>query len=97
MLGLPPESAQGCWIAALCLGVVVASALSVVYMKHVYRQQAQYLYHLTDTHDSEQAKWNQLQAEYASQSALDQVEFIAKNELGMRMPKPDDIGVFAVP
>ncbi len=82
---------------ALCLGAVVASAMSVVVLKHVYRQQVQYLYHLTETREALQAEWNQLQAEYSSLSALDQVEYIAKNELGMRLPSPQDIGVLAVP
>ena len=89
--GLPVGS-QGDFILMLfLLGFVVVSALAIVITKHVYRQQMQYLYHLTQVQAQQQAQWNQLQAEYSSLSALDQVEWIAKHELGMKMPEQQEI------
>ena len=74
-------------ILVLTLGVVILSALGVVYTRHESRQLAVQLDELENQRDAVIAEWSRLQLEQAWLADAGQVETKARDHLGMEVPE----------
>jgi cell division protein FtsL len=77
-------------LAAL-VAAVLASAISVVYVKHQSRQLFAKSQELTREADRLNVEWNMLQLEQAAWSAHGRIERVARERLQMRMPRRDEV------
>lgn len=73
------------WCAALVFAVI-ASALSVVYVKHQTRKHFVALQELERTRDEMQIEWGRLQLEEGSLSSVDQIRDAAQRRLQLVKP-----------
>jgi len=77
------------WQQALLivLGVgVVFSALSVVYVQHIHRQQLRQIHYHIGWQDKLDHQWVQLLVEKSALASLERVETVAREDLGMVKP-----------
>ena len=80
------------WLAmAVLLLAVVASAIGVVYLRHLHRQAFVELTRLERARDELQIDYGRLQLEQATWAETGRIEQIARTGLGMVSPTPDDI------
>ena len=80
------------WLAELALGLaVVASALATVYAKHESRKLYAELQVLQRDRDRLEMEWGQLQIEQSTWSRHARVERMAREEIGMGEPRPDQL------
>ncbi len=80
----------GIWLLGL---VVLGSALGVVYTKHLYRNRHIQLQQLQNTRDKLHVEWTQLLLEQGTLGSDVQVEKIAREQLGMIIPPPNQMAV----
>lgn len=80
-------------LAGLAWLAVLVSALLVVYTTHHSRQLLGELERLTREQNRLDADWGRLLLERSTQGSLDKVEKVARDTLGMREPKIDEIRV----
>ena len=66
--------------------VVVFSALSMVLVQHIYRQQLRSIHVQMNTRDALNRVWSQLLVEQSAWAALDHVETVARLDLKMVVP-----------
>lgn len=79
-------------LAELGLGLlVVASAVAAVYAKHETRKLYAELQVLERERDQLDMEWGQLQIEQSTWSTHSRVERMAREEIGMGEPGPDQI------
>lgn len=74
-------------------GLVFAGALAVIYSKHTHRQLFMQLQNLQQEIESLQVEWGQLLLEQRTWSSEARVEQVARQQLGMIFPEPNQIVV----
>jgi len=84
-------SIKGLLITAMLLMLVVLSAIGVVYSSHLSRQLFAEQAILFDRNDQIQLEWAQLLLEQSAWSSPNRIESVAGEELGMEIPKAEDI------
>jgi cell division protein FtsL len=75
--------------------LVVGSAVAAVYAKHESRRQFVELQALNAERDRLAVEWGQLQIEQSAWSTHARVEQIARDDMGLRPPTPEQIRLFA--
>ncbi len=79
-------------LAELALGLaVVASAVATVYTKHESRKLYAELQVLQRERDRLEMEWGQLQIEQSTWSTHARVERMAREEIGMGEPRPEQL------
>ena len=79
-------------VAVLVLAVA-ASGIAVVYSKYVSRKLFVELQGLRAEHDVIDTEWSRLQLELGAWASHVRIEQVAREKLGMRMPRADEIVV----
>jgi len=80
----------------LLLGLLVlVSAVAAVYAKHESRKQFVELQALNAERDRLAVEWGQLQIEQSAWSTHARVEQIARDDMNLRPPSPDQVRLFA--
>jgi cell division protein FtsL len=78
--------------AEIALGLaVLASAIAVVYAKHEGRKLYVELQALQRERDQLEMEWGQLQIEHSTWSTHARVERLARKEIGMGEPRPEQL------
>ena len=80
---------------ALLVAATVASAIGVVYLRHLHRQSFVELTRLERARDETNIEYGRLQLEQATWAETGRVEQIARERLGMVAPRPEDIVVIS--
>lgn len=80
-------------LIALLMTLVLLSALAVIYVSFEYRAAFNRQQHLIQQWDEFQVEWGQLLLEESALGANGRVERVAKRELKMSEPKPDNIEI----
>jgi cell division protein FtsL len=70
------------------LALVIASAIAVVYTKHLSRVQFAELQRLTRAQDDLKVEWRRLQLEQSTLATHSRIEQMARERLGMAEPGP---------
>jgi cell division protein FtsL len=70
---------------------VLASAVAAVYAKHENRKLFMELQALTGERDRLEVDWSRLQIEQSTWSTHARVEQLARGEMGMRSPAPEEL------
>jgi cell division protein FtsL len=78
-------------VITLLFGLVLGSAILLIYSRHQSRTLFVELQQLKHQVDSLNTEWSQLQLEQSAWSEHGRIERIARNRLSMKMPKPDDV------
>jgi cell division protein FtsL len=73
--------------------VLVASAVSLIYVQHLRRALMVELRSLQAQRAALEVEWGRLQIEEGTRLAQDNIERRAKEELAMRVPSPKDVVV----
>jgi cell division protein FtsL len=81
----------GVWSAILLLGALSATGVWAVYVKYLTRVQFAQLQDLRAQRDALDVEWNRLRIEEAAMSTDVRVESKARDELGMYLPRTDDV------
>lgn len=76
---------------AALMVAVIASAVAAVYAKHHNRRLFMELQALTDERDRLEVDWSRLQIEQSTWSTHARVEQLARGEMGMRNPPPEEL------
>jgi cell division protein FtsL len=71
--------------------LVFASALSVVYAKHLNRKLFVELGQLEQTHDELQVEWGRLQLEHSTWASHDRIRHVARTRLQLHTPSADSV------
>ena len=79
------------WIVAVLGGCVVASALSVVWVKHESRKLFVTLQGLERTRDDLNVEWGRLQLEQSTWATHGRIEAVARDQLDMKLPQAEAI------
>lgn len=82
---------QAGWLLPLLWLAVVLSALSVVYVSHLCRQLYNELAKMEQEANALQVEWGRYLLEQSSWASLSRVEQLAKSQLQMRVPEPNEI------
>lgn len=78
------------------LGVLlVSSAIAAVYAKHESRKLFMQLSQLIDERDNLDTDWSRLQMEQSSVSTHARVEQLARDQMHMRSPRPEEVELLA--
>lgn len=80
----------GVWLVSL---LVLGSAIGVVYTKHLYRNRHIQLQQLQNARDKLHVEWTQLLLEQGTLGSDVQVEKVAREQLRMIMPPPNQMAV----
>ena len=80
----------GMWLTSL---MVLGSAIGVVYTKHLHRSRHIQLQQLQNTRDKLHVEWTQLLLEKGTLGSDVQVEKIAREQLRMIIPPPNQVAV----
>jgi cell division protein FtsL len=78
-------------VITLLFGLVLSSAVLLIYSRHESRKlfvEAQQLRHEVDALNTE---WSQLQLEQSAWSGHGRIERVARKQLSMIMPEPGDV------
>ncbi len=78
-------------VVTLLFSLVLASAILLVYSKHQSRKLFVELQQLKYQVDDLNTEWSQLQLEQSAWSGHGRIERIARKQLSMVMPDPDDV------
>lgn len=81
-------------IGALVVAVM-ASAIASVYAKHESRQLFTELQTLSTERDRMEVEWGKLQIEQSTWSTYGRVEQVAREQMKMHAPPPDDVILLA--
>ena len=81
------------WVAGLLGGFIVATALSVVWVKHESRKLFATLQGLERTRDDLNVEWGQLQLEQSTWATHGRIESIVREQLEMDLPGAEEIVV----
>ena len=76
---------------ATLVGLVLFSAVAVVYVKYVNRSMHIELQHLQDKRDKLHVEWTQLLLEQGTLGSDVRVERVAREHLGMVIPSPNQM------
>lgn len=80
---------------AALLAALLGSALAAVYAKHLNRKLFTELQALVDERDRLNVDWSRLQVEQSVWSTHARVEQLARDEMAMHSPHPDEQRLFA--
>ncbi len=72
-------------------GVLLASAVSLVYVQHLRRTLVNELKGLQSQRDALEVEWGRLQLEASTWAAQDRIERLAAKKLRLRVPEPEDV------
>jgi cell division protein FtsL len=86
--GMGAESGRGALAATVLALAVMASALAVVYTKHLNRKLFVELQALQASRDMMNIEWGQLQLEQGTLATHSRIEEHARARLGMGLPAP---------
>jgi cell division protein FtsL len=78
-------------VVTFLFSLVLASAVLLVYSKHQSRKLFVELQQLRHEVDALNTEWSQLQLEQSAWSGHGRIERIARKQLSMVMPEPDDV------
>lgn len=78
------------WVALLG-AAVVATALAVAYTSHRSRTLFAELVRLEQRRDALETEWGRLQLEQSTWATHSRIERLARERLGMRLPRPDEV------
>jgi cell division protein FtsL len=78
-------------VVTLLFGMVLGSAILLIYSKHQSRKIFVELQQLNYQVDALNTEWSQLQLEQSAWSGHGRIERIARNRLSMVMPEPADV------
>lgn len=81
-------------IMALAVAVM-ASAIAGVYAKHESRKLFTELQVLSTERDEMEVEWGKLQIEQSTWSTYGRVEQLAREQMDMRVPPPEDVSLLA--
>ncbi len=81
------------FLLSVLVFAVLASAIGVVYSRHLHRQAYISLTMLEHDRDELNIDFGQLQLEQATWSEANRIEQVAGNRIGMRYPTDEDIVV----
>jgi len=81
-------------ILALAVAVM-ASAIASVYAKHESRKLFTELQSLSTERDEMEVEWGKLQIEQSTWSTYGRVEQLAREQMDMRVPPPEDVSLLA--
>lgn len=81
----------GSFIMLLLFVAVLSSAIHVIYTAHKNRQLLNELYGALLTKNQIQAHWGRLTLEQSAWTAYSRVDTIASQQLGMKVPAPNEI------
>lgn len=76
---------------AVLIAAVLASAVAAVYAKHQNRKLFAELQSLTVARDELEMDWSRLQMEQSTWSTHARVEQLAREQMHMRNPAPDEV------
>ncbi len=79
------------WLLPLLVLAVIASAVGVVYSKHLSRKQFVALQQLESDRDQMNIEWGQLQLEQSTWATHGRIEELARTQLKMTMPDPNAV------
>lgn len=79
------------WLVALLALAATASSVATVYAKYLSRMHFVQLQELRSRRDALDVEWNRLRLEEAALSTHVRVERKARDELGMYLPRIDDV------
>jgi cell division protein FtsL len=79
------------WLVALLALAATASSVATVYAKYLSRMHFVQLQELRSRRDALDVEWNRLRLEEAALSTHVRVERKARGELGMYLPRIDDV------
>lgn len=74
---------------------VMASAIAGVYSKHESRKLFTELQVLSTERDEMEVEWGKLQIEQSTWSTYGRVEQLAREQMDMRVPPPEDVSLLA--
>ncbi len=74
---------------------VMASAIASVYAKHESRKLFTELQSLSTERDEMEVEWGKLQIEQSTWSTYGRVEQLAREQMDMRVPPPEDVSLLA--
>jgi len=89
------ESARTYALIALLAVAVMASAIASVYAKHESRRQFTELQALRTERDRMEVEWGKLQIEQSTWSTYGRVEQLAREQMKMHVPPPDQVSLLA--
>jgi len=78
-------------VVTFLFSLVLASAVLLVYSKHQSRKLFVELQQLRHEVDALNTEWSQLQLEQSAWSGHGRIERVARKQLSMVMPEPDDV------
>jgi len=78
-------------VAALMITLVSATAVACIYSKHQSRKLFVELQALNTERDELEVNWGRLQIEQSTWSTHSRVERLARGQMKMRTPQPNDI------
>jgi cell division protein FtsL len=78
-------------VFAALIAAVMASAVAAVYAKHENRKLFMELQALIGERDRLEVDWSRLQIEQSTWSTHARVEQLARGEMGMRNPAPEEL------
>ena len=81
---------------AVLVGAVIASAVSVAYVKYLTRAEFVRLQEIRVQRDALDVEWGRLRLEEASLTAHSRLEERARQALGMHLPRATDVRVLEV-
>ena len=81
------------FLLALLIGAMLATAVCVVYARHLHRQAYVELTRLEKSRDELNIEFGRLQLEQATWSETNRIEQVATERLGMKFPQGTDIVV----
>ncbi len=87
---------RGAWhgvLVTLLWTAVLGSALAVVVVSHLCRQLYSELAVLEQQANEYQVEWGQYLLEQSSWASLSRIEQLAREQLGMRVPRDDELRV----
>jgi cell division protein FtsL len=82
-------------LVATLVTALIASALGTVYAKHQSRKLFTQLSALMEERDRLEMDWSRLQMEQSTWSAHGRVEDLARSQMRMRNPRPDEVELLA--
>ncbi len=81
------------WLAGLLVVSTLATALSVVWVKHESRKLFASLQRLERSRDDLNVEWGQLQLEQSTWATHGRIESVVREQLNMDLPRADEIVV----
>ncbi len=81
------------WTVVLLAVCILATALSVVWVKHETRKLFATLQGLERTRDDLNVEWGQLQLEQSTWATHGRIESVVREQLGMGVPRAEQIVV----